>query len=506
MGEGMYTVDTDGRIRFINEAALDMLGLTESEALGSIAHYLFHNHEKNMDVALEKCPIYLATYSKDKYEGVDFFRKKNGDIFSVDVISSQLKENNEVVGSVVVFRDITERLRLEEKLKELNKNLEDRVELEVSKRMETDAVFKSVFENSPEAILILDENGVFKECNPTAYKMLDCEESDIVGKKPCDISPPIQPDSGFFSENAADMFIKGALRGEIQRFEWAHTAKDGTLRLFEVMLSLIYKGETKEILSLWRDITKVKELEKDRELAQALLIQQSKLAEMGAMIGAIAHQWKQPLNAIWLMTQDAKMTYDYGDMTPEFMAKFKQNMGEQIKFMSQTVEDFRNFYKPSVNQTIFSVKEAIDSVLNLLASQLAKDSIEFRVSSADFIYVCGLESEFKQVILNIVNNAKDAIKQNSIKRGVIDINVREDGASAIISISDNAGGIDEHLLRSGKIFEPYNTTKGENGTGIGMSLSKTIIEQKMHGKLEAENTEYGARFVITVAVSQENKQ
>lgn len=501
MGEGMYVMGIDGRIKFINEAALNMLGLSEDEAVGAMAHYMFHVHDKNTDVTLENCPIYMAVHTGERYEGIDFFKRKNGEIFSVDVISSQLKEDDEIVGSVVVFRDITERLKLEESLRELNKSLEDKVEAEVTKRIETDAVFKSIFENSPEGILILGDDGAFKECNPVAARMLGYGEYEIVGKRPCDISPYIQPESGFFSENAAKMFIANTLKGEIQRFEWTHLAKDGSQKLFEVMLSLVFRGDKKEILVLWRDITQIKQLEKEKEIGQAMLIQQSKLAEMGTMIGAIAHQWKQPLNAIWIMTQEAKMSYDYGDMTPQTMAKFKENMGEQIKFMTDTIEDFRNFYKPSVQQSLFSVSAAIRTVLALLEGQLKKDEITLGLKADDSLIVNGLESEFKQVVLNIINNAKEALVQNTTDKRAIDITVAQKEFEVVVSIRDNAGGIDEHLLRSGKIFEPYNTTKGESGTGIGLSLSKIIIEQKMQGKLEAHNIEGGAEFIIRIAVS-----
>ncbi len=499
IGSGMYVTDTKGRIKFINEAALNMLGLRADEVINNIGHYMFHVRDKNKNTPLEKCPIYLAIQTGNKYEGVDFFKRKNGEIFAVDVISAQLKENNEVTGSVVVFRDITERLKLEESLKELNRTLEKRVEEEVSKRLEADVIFKTIFENSPEGILIIDDKGVFKECNLVAARMLGYEESEIIGKKPHEISPDIQPDSELFSENAAKMLIENALKGEVQRFEWTHLTKDGNEKLFEVMLSPVFIGDKKEILVLWRDITQIKELQKEREIGRSILIQQSKLAEMGAMIGAIAHQWRQPLNAIWLMVQEAKMAYDFGEMSPEAMAQFKETIGEQIKFMTETIEDFRNFYKPSVNKNLFSVAKAIKSVLRLLDNQIKKDGITVNLEADDELQVNGFESEFKQVALNIINNAKDALMQNNIQNRTIDISVTKEDNEVVIAIRDNGGGIDEHLLKTGKLFEPYVTTKGEKGTGIGLSLGKVIIEQKMQGKLEARNVEGGAEFVIKLA-------
>jgi len=496
MGEGMYVIDKEGKIEYINEAALSMLGLTLGECSGQIAHYLFHSHEKNEAIPLEECPIFKTIHTSQKYEGIDHFRRKNGDIFTADVISSPLKDDDDVVGSVTVFRDITERIKLEEKLTSLNEKLENQVETEVAKRLESEAIFKTIFEKSPEGILIKEEDNVYKECNAAAAKMLGYTQEEIIGKKSADISPDIQPETGLFSANAVKLFSKNAIEGVTQHYEWTHTAKDGSQKLLEVMLSPIIRGDKKELLVIWRDITQIKELQKEKEIAQALLIQQSKMAEMGAMIGAIAHQWKQPLNAIWLMTQDLKMSYDYGEVTPELISKFKSEMGEQVKFMSQTIEDFRNFYKPSTTKSKFGLAEATRSVLSLLRGQLGKEDVELISEFDDTVYVHGFESEFKQVILNIVNNAKEALRGIHGHNKHINVKVYAKEDLAFVEISDNAGGIDEKLLEEGRLFEPFNTTKGESGTGVGMSLSKTIIEKKMGGRLSAKNIEDGALFTI----------
>lgn len=496
MGEGMYVMGMDGRIKYINEAALAMLGLSEKECIGSIAHYLFHSHYKNSDISLEECPIFKTMLTNEKYEGIDYFFRKNGEIFAVDVISSPLFEDNEVAGAVIVFRDITERIRLEESLRSLNEKLENRVESEVARRLESEAVFKTIFDKTPEGILALGEDGVIKECNKAAAKMLGYEISEMMGKKPCDLSPDIQPDSGFFCANSQKLFLSNAFNGEAQHYEWTFISKNGDYRLVEVLLSPIVRGDKREVLAIWRDITKLKELQKDKEASQALLIQQSKLAELGMMIGAIAHQWKQPLNAIWLMTQDLKMAYDYGELTPQLMERFKSEMGDQVKFMSQTIEDFRNFYKPSTDKTKFSLSVAIRSVLSLLRGQIEKEGIEIIAEFEESVFVRGYESEFKQVILNIVNNAKDALSQIGTNDKIVKIQLYRDGETAKVDIFDNAGGIDEKLLVDGKIFEPYNTTKGEKGTGVGLSLSKTIIEKKMNGKISAHNIDGGALFSI----------
>lgn len=503
MGEGLYVIDRDGKIKYINNAAADMLMLTTDSAVGKVAHYLFHSHARNGHTSLADCPIYKTVVSGDKYAGVDSFTRSDGSVFFVDVISSPLFEDGEIVGSVAVFRDITDRLKLENELRSLNKELEKRVESEVEKRFESEAIFRAIFDNSPEGVLIIGEDGRFAECNKAAASMLGMEVSDIVGKRPCELSPEIQPESGFFSENAAKMFIKAAMAGENQRFEWVHLNRGGKHVLVEVVLSALNRGQKTELLVLWRDITKIRELQREQESQHALLMQQNKLAEMGSMIGAIAHQWKQPLNSIWLMAQDVKISYDMNELTPEYMDKFKKEMGEQIKFMNQTIEDFRSFYKPSKSVSKFELKKAVESVLSLVKIQLDKNKIEIVSDMCDGLNIIGFESEFKQVVLNIANNAKDAFENKDIQNKEIFVRLHRDGDKAILRIGDNAGGIDDELLAGNKLFEPYSTTKGEKGTGVGLSLSKTIVERRLNGKISARNIQGGAEFVIELPLALE---
>lgn len=499
MGEGLYVVDMDGRIRYINDSALDMLGLAREGALGVIAHYLFHSHKHNTE--LKDCPVHKTVSTGEKYNGIEHFRRQDGESIVVDIVSSALKnDDGQIVGAITVFKDISERIRLEEDLKALNAELNMRVEREVSKRIQSDALFKNIFDNSPEGILILDQDAVFVECNSVAAAMLGCSPKDIIGKKPQDISPEIQPETGFFSEIASRMFLDGALGGKVQRFEWSHTKKDGGEVMTEVMLSRMSRNDTLEVLVLWRDITEIKRLQSEQAQQRAALIQQSKLAEVGSMIGAIAHQWKQPINAISIIVQDLAMCYEDGELTPEEMKKYKNDIREQISFMTQTIEDFRNFYKPSRGVSTFYIAKAVNSVLSLLKNQLKNENILLSLEIDDTLLVRGFESELQQVILSIVNNAVDAFLERGVKDRKLHIAAfKTDESKVTLRITDNAGGISEELLKDGKIFNPYNTTKGEKGTGVGLSLSKIIIEKSMGGTLRVRNVDGGVEFSIELS-------
>jgi len=227
-----------------------------------------------------------------------------------------------------------------------------------------------------------------------------------------------------------------------------------------------------------------------------LLSEQSKLALMGEMIGAIAHQWRQPLNAISGNIQFLEDDFEDELIDEEYVEKFISKNMELISFMSNTIDDFRNFFRVNKEESIFSVRQKIIETLNILKSSIDSNKIDLVLNTQDF-NVKGMPTEFQQVILNIVNNAKDALvaKNISDKKIIIDIS-----SSGTITVNDNANGVPKNILN--RIFEPYYTTKEEGkGTGIGLYMSKAIIEEHMNGKLSVSNNSLGALFEIKLQVN-----
>lgn len=231
------------------------------------------------------------------------------------------------------------------------------------------------------------------------------------------------------------------------------------------------------------------EVEKNQE-KQKLLIQQNKLAAMGEMIGSIAHQWRQPLNNISLILHFIKDNYK--NMQENEITKYANNAKEQLEYMSQTIDDFRNFYKPSKKRDFFDVNEAIIASISILKSQIQKANISLHVSTQSFM-IDGFENEFKQAILNILSNAIDAINQQEMQNAFIRIEIEQNH----ICIANNGGCASKEVLE--RMFEPYFTTKFEKkGTGIGLYMSKTIIEN-MQGIISVCNTQEGVAFTIEFA-------
>jgi len=243
-------------------------------------------------------------------------------------------------------------------------------------------------------------------------------------------------------------------------------------------------------------VERLKAVEALREKEQ-MLIQQSRQAAMGEMIGNIAHQWRQPLNTLGLTVQQLLLMYDFGQFDRDFLVKGVGKSMELIQHMSKTIDDFRNYFQPDREKVEFNLYSTIEKALSLLEGSFNSQQIRIEIDARDNPVIRSYPNEFSQVLLNILINARDAIIERKIENPKILINLCAEGEKAIVNISDNAGGIPGEIID--KIFDPYFTTKGpQAGTGVGLFMSKAIIEKNMGGRLTARNTPEGAEFRIEI--------
>ena len=238
------------------------------------------------------------------------------------------------------------------------------------------------------------------------------------------------------------------------------------------------------------------EVKKNREKDELLLLQ-CRQAAMGEMIGNIAHQWRQPLNTISLMVYDLTDAFRFGEIDREYVDKSEADIKSVIEHMSQTIDDFRNFFKPNKEKQYFSLAEVVKTSVSFLDASLRNSGIKVITEVDPEITLFGYSSEFAQVLLNLINNSKDAIADQQIEKPVIRISSHIKSGKAETRVIDNAGGIPQEIMH--KIFDPYFTTKEQGkGTGVGLYMSKTIIERNMGGDIEARNTRTGAEFLIKI--------
>jgi signal transduction histidine kinase len=241
-----------------------------------------------------------------------------------------------------------------------------------------------------------------------------------------------------------------------------------------------------------------KEVEKSRQ-KDLIMMQQSRLAAMGEMIGLIAHQWRQPLNALNILLYNISDLFDDAEQKKEKLDDLIVKGLMLISKMSTTIDDFRSFFKPTKKKKKFNLNKIIKDSLSLVDASFKYNNISVVVNGEKEITMFGFPNEYSQVILNILSNAKDAIVEKEVN-GEIKIDILQENEYAVVKIKDNGGGIPEDILNA--IFDPYFTTKrGRRGTGLGLYLAKVIIEDHMDGVIEVQNANDGAEFMISTPIS-----
>jgi signal transduction histidine kinase len=245
---------------------------------------------------------------------------------------------------------------------------------------------------------------------------------------------------------------------------------------------------------------------------EQMLFQQSKMAAMGEMIGNIAHQWRQPLSAITTASSGMKLKQEYGMLTNEDIIEFNDSIITHANYLSKTIDDFRNFFKSSKELEVFNVQKLVDNSIKLVESSYKHNYIDLVVNIKDDSMVEGFFSEAIQAMINILNNAKDAIISYNGDAKIVVIDVMTENDNVLISIQDSGGGIPNGIKE--KIFEPYFTTKHQSqGTGIGLYMSNEIISKHLHGKIIVENKIFdyngvecfGANFQIYLPIHKEGE-
>ena len=239
-----------------------------------------------------------------------------------------------------------------------------------------------------------------------------------------------------------------------------------------------------------------KALEESKQKDKALL-QQSRLAQMGEMLSLIAHQWRQPLSEVSAIFMELESASKFGKASREMIAYSAQEADKLLCYMSRTIDDFRHFFKPSKDKEHFCIHDACQEALSLSSALLKNAHIDLHVKVESHTNVEGYPNEYAQVVLNLLINAKEALQSRKTLNPsiVLEVSQTKEGRSCV-RISDNAGGIEPSVRDA--LFEPYISTKTTSGSGLGLYMSKMIIEQNMGGKLSVTNTAEGACFCIEV--------
>ncbi|MEA3383841.1 MAG: PAS domain-containing sensor histidine kinase [Campylobacterota bacterium] len=343
---------------------------------------------------------------------------------------------------------------------------------------------------SMESIMIASDNHCI-DVNEETLRTFGYENKDELIGQPTTIF--ISPESLELAQNKQNLDIT-------KPYEAICIKKDSTTfpAIIQAYNFINKKGKTVRV-SAMVDLTDIKE--KDEAL-----FEQSKMASMGEMLENIAHQWRQPLSVITTASSGIKLQKDYDMLTDEMLLNSCDQITNSAQHLSDTIDDFRDFYKDNKKKEVFNIKDSINKAIELLASKFKNRNIEVIVNTDD-LDINGHKNELIQVFMNILNNSKDVLDEKEQKKKLILISTKKTEHNIVISINDNGGGIPQNIIP--KIFDHKFTTKGStDGTGIGLYMSKLIIE-KAQGRIVASNTKFeyegdkytGAYFAITLPLS-----
>ena len=294
----------------------------------------------------------------------------------------------------------------------------------------------------------------------------------------------------FLSEKSIPI-VREKLKEELSEpYELVMRKKDGTE--FPTLISARYtilNGKRVRMTTMM-DLTDVKEKEK-------LLHKQARLAQMGEMMSMIAHQWRQPLNAISATSTSINLKAKLGKLENDYTLEMTDNISEYAQHLSDTIDDFRNFFKPNKEKSETSYSELLESVLKIIETSIFNNGISLIKDLESQDRFVSYPNELKQVILNLFKNAEDALIDKNVQDAFIKVRTYKKAKKLILELSDNAGGVPEEIID--RVFNPYfSTKKKKDGTGLGLYMSKLIIEEHCNGALSVKNSKEGAVFKITL--------
>ena len=426
----------------------------------------FLNKNKATIVDEKKIPVMIVSGYID--ELVTKLSIKAG---AVDVLKKPYI-TEEIILKVDSWIDYT---RVGSELQELKENY-----INISKQKES---FKILLDATMEMIFIHDKDLNILDVNKTAYETLGfCEKNELLYKNL----------SEFVDEKEHNIFLENIKNQNEIRCELDIKRDE------DHIITTIYKTKSTVIdleniyITTMLDITELKQKESQ-------LLHQSRLAQMGEMISMIAHQWRQPLNTISSYNDTIKLKTILNKIDNETIMDISKKIATQVQFLSSTIDDFRNFFKPDKDRKKTTLNKVTQEVLEIIELSLQNHNIDCRVELNSNKEFMTFENELKQVIINLIKNAEDALMDKDVQNPFISIKTFDKENEMIFEIKDNGGGIDENIIEN--IFKPYFSTKiQKDGTGLGLYMSKIIIEKHSKGKLLVENTEHGAKFTIILKV------
>jgi len=469
--------------RFIdcNQRALELFGIADKSELmtygpANMSPPIQANGEDSASLAAKKINAAIEK-GNNHFEWLSM--RRNGEIFPSDVLLSSFKYGDKIIIQSTV-RDISDKYE--------------------ARRIS--ALLQKFFDNTSEGMTIADPTGHIVSVNPAFTSITGYLPQEVIGKNPRFLQSG-EHSQKFYEKMWQDVLEKGRWEGEIR-----NKRKNGeTYPEWITMTSIRNEnGEIEYFVAVFLDLTQIKEAQHRLDEQERMIFAQSRFAAMGEMIGMIAHQWRQPITAIGMGANNMIMDIELGDINAQIFKKHLEQISTQVQFLSATIDDFRNFFRPNREMSEVNIDSIVEGALKIIGKSLENNNIEVRKQTAYNPIVKAYESELVQMLMAIISNAKDAIMERSIKSAEITISTMQNPdfpGFVELQICDNGGGIPVEIID--RIFEPYFTTKStKNGTGLGLYIAKTIIEKHQNGSVGVKNKEDGACFWIRLPVEEQD--
>jgi len=468
---GIAHVSLDGKWIDTNEYLSKLLGYTKKEFQKMHVSDITFSEDRGTDIYMIE---QLHKGEKSSYHIEKRYIHKNGNIIWVSLaVVLLLDEQKEPLYLLKIIRDISQ-------LKLLM------YQLEIEKNR-----FQKIIEFTPIPIMLYNENGEILMLNKIfqeniGYTLDEIPTIDKMIKKL------------FVNENAESIkIIKQYYKQpeQLQKQQQSIITKSKEKRVGILnAVKLDDEGNDNQALYLIA-IVDITDIEKKDEL----MITQSRQAAMGDMLAMIAHQWRQPLSVISMVANNIQADIELeGKVDMKSLKELISTLNEQTQYLSHTIDDFRNFFKPDKSRELIKVDVILEKVTHLIEKSLQNNAITLTLPNKSEIELYIYQNQLLQVLINILNNAKDAIKENRSEGGQITINIQRKKKEIFINICDNGGGIKPEILK--KLGEPYVTSKSKNGTGLGVYMSKIIVEKHLRGELSWESNNKGSCFTIGLSL------
>ncbi len=465
-----YTADIYGNITAVSPSIFIYSGFTPEEMIGKNLGGELYVFPEQREIFKEL----LGRNGRVTSFDASLFRK-DGSVWRVSTSAHFIKnKKGEVTGIEGIARDVTDQKEGQEKLL---RGIETR--------------YKTLFESATDAIFICDlRTKRIVDANAAARSMTGYIIDELRSLSPEQLHPSYEFEKihNYIIRKREEFGLKETVRLDFLN-------KNGEIIPTEITASVINEDGRKFSIDVARDISQRLANERKQREQEQMLVHQSKLAAMGEMISNIAHQWRQPLSKMTGILTNLEMGIKQGSLDKDEAEGLIKEAFSTLKFMSHTIDDFKNFFSPSKPVEEFCINSALNEVVSIIEPNLRFHGIRLIIKSQENIFLKTFRNEFCQVLLNIIQNAKDILSMRRVPEPRIEIHIAAAEGRTMIRIADNGGGIEQSAM--GRIFEPYFTTRPD-GQGIGLYMSKIIIEKNIQGTLTAANTFEGAEFTIVL--------